>query len=356
VQLLDAHLLRAVGERLDAPVTLERLRAGLAVVQRTGVSPAASLTPVEVDRLVELVDQLGSDGRTEDELQLLRVALDVLVPTGPPSAAPPDPSVDPGSGAAGVWDRDGLTLLWAADAGWQRQRLVQRLVARALVHQLEATTADPPAGRALVVAGADGLDRETLERLLARCRQRGVRCLVLMHRLRQESEQLVGEDGAAVAFMRLGNGREAAAAADFIGRGHRFRLTTVSVQQGDTVTRSENESRGSSGSNVRLGWFGHQRSYTTSRGTGSSHAEATTAGEVYTRVYDLTVEPTALQALAPTAFVLVGSHDGRRTVTSGTCDPLLVAADRVALAPGARQAPPPRGGTARAPDGTGGTP
>jgi hypothetical protein len=170
--------------------------------------------------------------------------------------------------------------------------------------------------------------------------------------LRQESEQLVGEAGAAVVFMRLGNGREAAAAADFIGRGHRFRLTTVSVQQGDTVTRSENESRGTSGSNVRLGWFGHQRSYTRSTGTGSSKAEATTTGEVYSRVYDLTIEPTALQALAPTAFVLVTSRDGERVVTSGTCDPLLVAVDRVAV-PGAGQAvAPPRGATAPPGDGT----
>ncbi|MGF1648501.1 MAG: hypothetical protein ACFCVF_16505 [Kineosporiaceae bacterium] len=356
-QLLDAHLLRAVAEQLDAPVTLQRLRAGLAVVQRTAVPSATSLAAAEVDRLVELVDHLGSDERTVEELQLLRVTLDVLAPTRPDQPDPPGPAGPAGrpaaaAGAAGAWDQDGLTLLWATDAGRQRRQLVQRLAAHALMHHLGGPRADRSGGRALIVAGADDLDRETLEGLLARCRRSGVRCLVLMQRLRQDSEQLIGEGGAAVAFMRLGNGREAAAAADFIGRGHRFQLTTVSVQQGNTVTRSDTQSRGTSHSVPRLRWL-QQRSHTTSTGTGVSRAEATTAGEVYARVYDLTVEPTALQALPPTGFVLVTSRDGRRTVTPGTCDPLLVAVDGVAPTFGESPAWRPRYAPAPPPDGSG---
>ena len=47
-------------------------------------------------------------------------------------------------------------------------------------------------------------------------------------------------------------------------------------------------------------------------------------------MYEFQVEPTALQSLAPTAFVLVEAGPTGRRVVMGDCNPGIVLLDRVA--------------------------
>jgi hypothetical protein len=51
------------------------------------------------------------------------------------------------------------------------------------------------------------------------------------------------------------------------------------------------------------------------------------------RVYEFEVEPTALQGLAPTAFVMVENGMSGRRVVVGDCNPGTVLLDRVADRP-----------------------
>jgi hypothetical protein len=52
-------------------------------------------------------------------------------------------------------------------------------------------------------------------------------------------------------------------------------------------------------------------------------------GETVTRVYELVVEPTELQALDSTAFVFVEAVGGRRRIVASNCDPAVAGLDRV---------------------------
>jgi hypothetical protein len=60
-----------------------------------------------------------------------------------------------------------------------------------------------------------------------------------------------------------------------------------------------------------------------------SVAASVTHGETDQRVYEFTVEPTEIQALAPTAFILVESTGRGRRVVLGDCNPGIVTLDRV---------------------------
>lgn len=330
-QLSMAHLARAIVARLDPPVTLVRLKAAIDVVQQntsSGLCPA--LAASEVGRLADFVDDARTGGAAGEDLHLLQVSVDALTDgAGTDGVAPPD--IELGRQPRTMpWERHGVTVLRASPATWSRQRIVHRFLARALIQRLEDGHVGQNPDRSLALIGADELDRETLEILLSRCRERGVQCMVALQRLHHDAGSLMG-DADSMVFMRMGNGPEAAAAAEFIGRGHQLTLTSVSTQQGETVTRSENQSFATSESNVPAGWFAWQRSWARTTGTGTSQAQNTGTSTVWSRTYDFQVEPTALQSLAHTAFIWVSSSAGWRVVMSGTCDPLLVAVDRVAL-------------------------
>lgn len=359
LDLLDADILRGVVQRLSGPVSLSRLRAALCVLERT--SGAGNLAADEVERLAAYVDDVGTDVRVQDEVRFLRIALDLILDvtdvtdvTDVPTSA--GSSGDAESPAASPWLAGGLSVLWT-DGPERRQEVVGRLAAQALVELLDGAGVGLPQGATLVLAGADRLDRDTLDAVLRRARRAGVRCLMLVETLRDGFEQILGSGDATVVIMRLGNARDASLAAEFIGRGHSFTLTQVSRQVGETTTTGESASRTESTSTtdsraLSETWSASGRSRTRSwsdattyglaltKGSSRSTAESVTTGEVTSRVYDFAVEPTALQSLDPTALLVIGSHDGKRSVLGGTCDPFVAALDRVATtAPGIASSP-----------------
>jgi hypothetical protein len=93
-----------------------------------------------------------------------------------------------------------------------------------LAVQVSATPATAPA---VIIAGADGIRRPLLERLAGACEYRGVSLTMLYRHLREDAVALLG--GGAAAFMRLGNHAEAEQAAAYLGRGHRFTLSSRTV-------------------------------------------------------------------------------------------------------------------------------
>jgi hypothetical protein len=182
------------------------------------------------------------------------------------------------------------------------------------------------ARRTIIVAGADELKVRHLDRLAAQCDRLGFRLVLMFQHLRETGAALLG-GGRAAVFMRLGNYEEADRAANFIGRGFKFELSqiTTGMSEGETLT----DSRSTGG---ETGFFQFERTW----GTTFSRAISTSwnYGETWQRVQELFVQPTELQALPPTAFLLV-QHvtDDRVACIAGDCNPDILTLPRVVTTP-----------------------
>src|ERR1700677_1265309 len=104
-----------------------------------------------------------------------------------PPAAPPPPAyctllaVEPGARSA-------------------RAELLAALVIQWLTDEVTASTATAPA---VIIAGADEITRQHLERLADACDHRGVPLTLLFRHLRDDAVSMIG--GGTTAFLRLGN-------------------------------------------------------------------------------------------------------------------------------------------------------
>jgi hypothetical protein len=385
---LHADLITGVSEVLGGQLTFRRIAEGLRILEGLDDGSAATaLTPSESAALVARMNSFGRGERVPDELRYLRSSLEALCPPVP-TGGPGGPGGD-GWGAAGVpgqvglpagtvqggwpgggeprrlaawWPVRGLRVLATSSraSATRHKELADRLVVQAVLHQLRRRPPLPSTGRdMLVVAGADQLGRPVIGGLSRHAEVAGVRLVLLFERLADDAERMLGAQGGATIFMRLGNGKDAATAAEYIGRGYRFVMSQVTAQVGRSFTVGDSDSlgyqdgtsdtTGTSGGSGRtydgtrlLPWLqntstntGWQESVTTSRSrtwqrtTNTSVADSTTDGTTSSRVYEFLVEPTTLQTLPTTAFLLVRPVDGAGRVTPGDCNPGTVLLPRV---------------------------
>ena len=344
---VDATLLQHVVECLtDGAVTFGRLHLALQVLLRQ-LSPdqRGDLSKQEYGAVADL---LSDAVRRSAEPRLFSLAAGVkrLAGTGGD-----DPVAD--------WTADdvSLRLVQVSDrepeltAALLRHLLFQ--IAACRVQRGELTGSGE---RVVLIAGADTVPRADLERFDGICRRNGLRLVLLFSHLRDDAVELLG-GGDAVLFMRLGNAKEAEHAASFIGRQHRLVAsqftyshgTNTSVTASDSTTRGKNastaESSGTQTSDSRQTTFGllfsrrhrsgsktsgEQFSTSTTGGTSWSESmststqrgsnESTSVG--YQRTYEYAVEPTVLQSLSPTAFIMVDPKDPA-SPRLGDCDPRL---------------------------------
>jgi hypothetical protein len=199
----------------------------------------------------------------------------------------------------------------------------------------------------LVLLGADEVDHRSIERLSTLCERRGIRLVLFFEHLREESLHTIG--GGEVALMRLGNHREAAQAADFIGKGHKFVLTQLTRTLGGNETHTlgntygEAETRGGSEGTSRGRVFSRQRgtnwstgrswAQTESRARGSNWSDAQSAQ----RVYEYVLEPRVLQDLPEYAMILVKADGQGSVVQAVEVNPDIVTLPRVSMEPLALQ-------------------
>jgi hypothetical protein len=294
----DRLLLDALRQALRDEVSVGRLLAGLRVLMREP-GDASALRPAERDRIAE---ELFSDDYRRAALPNLRRIQSLLSPLAQMGTRPGTTTasqllrlaVDPGTRTAG-------------------SELVHDLLVQWLVHRV--TRGGQPPGSTLVVVGADELPPAHLERLCDACERRDVRVVNLFRHLREGSLRAIG--GGTAGFMRLGNHEEAAAAADYIGREHRFAVSQLTR----TLTGGSSHSEGDS-------WA---RDWTRT----VQHAEQTGWSDASTRqrVYEYTVEPRGLQGLPDYALVLV-EHSVRGPVLTGVeCNPEIALLPRVSMDP-----------------------
>ncbi|MES9511338.1 hypothetical protein ABWJ92_33895 [Streptomyces sp. NPDC000609] len=330
---IDVDVVQTVAELLEGPVTFTRLAAGLRVLLRVyDTSPDApgTLSLPEVESITRAIDLLGQGERVQNELRYMRAQTELLTPRKDEVAAP-------GGRAADWWQAAGLTIVTTEDSVRRRKDLTDRFVFFRLLHVLRKR-AVPHGSGTLIVAGADRLGRDALESMAREARTAGVRLVLLLEHLREDTVQVAGGSDSATVFMRMGNGEEAKAAAQFIGQEHKFLVNQLTRQTGETLTEGRgssygyqrgvsdtdgfNRGGGMSGSN-----WGSSRSFSTSLSrswqdsTNTSTAQSTTTGENLSRVYEFAVEPTQLQALPVTGLVLVEAGPGGRRVVFGDCNP-----------------------------------
>jgi hypothetical protein len=288
-RVLDDRILAAAFEALEPNPTLPRLHEGL-----RRLLDATDHGPEEAGRIKRLDAYLGHLSE---------------LPSGHPATA-----------AAR------LTCFAVTARGSQlTTELIVDLLGQWLIRSLKNV---PPgqAPRTVVVAGADHLRARHLEQVATLCDSLGYRLVLLFQHLRNSGTALLG-GGPATVFMRLGNYEEAERAANFIGRGYRFELARVTTEHGETDTTARATS--TTGEFLAAPW---------SRRWGSSrtraHATSWSYAETRQRVHELFVEPAHLQALPPTAFVLVQHVADRRVLTvAADCNPDLLSLPRVSTQP-----------------------
>jgi len=341
----DADLIRAVVDRLEGPPTFRKISAGLQVLRRSYDDAGLEqppLGPAEVQRLAEYIDVAGQDDQAQREIKALAINVALLdgFDTG-------DTRGGESRGGQDFWSA-GLLVLRTADHNPRRKDFMDRVLVQTVIHHLRLRAARRSSD-VLFVAGCDHLGLATLETLTRQARRAGLRTVLVLEHLRGDVENLLGGSDSASLIMRMGNAREAAAAAEFIGRGHTFVLNRVTRQLSDASTDGEAKQWGATDSVSNTSTVsGHGPHHDRSRSVGVSRADtwsrtvnwSTTKtqsdGTTTSRVYEFTVEPTQIQGMPPTAFIFVEAAGGQRRVIAGDGNPAVSLLDRVADRPRAQ--------------------
>ncbi|MFE9577412.1 hypothetical protein ACFYO1_13565 [Nocardia sp. NPDC006044] len=325
---LDAELVELVAANLIGPVTFGRIAAGIRLLR--SISEAeheTALSSEEIRRVNRLLDAVGSSESAREELRFLGGLLSLL-----------DEGDTRPTKHSAVWPSAGLRVIATEDTNARRKDVLDRMVVHRVLHGLRCGMHSGP-GSVLVVAGADHVGLAAVEALARHARRAGVRLVLLIEHLRGDLTQLLGGSDSASILMRMGNAAQACAAADFVGRGHRFVLSQLSDQIGRSFTEGTSDTSGDSlTSTTTEGYSGVSvnvsdsvsRAATWSSTTSWSGSDSTSTGRTYARAYEYTIEPTTFQSLPVTAFILVESGSGVRRVVAGDCNPGIALLDRVA--------------------------
>lgn len=310
--------------RLDGPVTLGRLAAGVQVLrQGTALDP---LTPSEITRIADHVGDIDANEWTARQLRYLAGQLSSLA-----AITPATPRTYP------LWAAEALSIISAVGPRDDTVDLLHRLV---LQLAQQAVTDGPGAGHILAIAGADRFEVEVLQMFAEHVHRAGVRLVLLIDQTPGSLERFIGT-GGAVCILRQYNHKDATMAAEFIGRDHRFVLNQTTRQSGSTWGESGGDSFGTGTNEGRsqraklnqtpgrvtgTSW-GSGSNWGTNRGW--SLSDNTSASESRSRVYEFLVEPNALMDMPDTAFLLVDSTGSRRRVHLADADPTIAVRARV---------------------------
>ena len=356
---LDVRILEQTTSALGGRVTFTRLTAAIRIVLGHP-AVAGVLEPAEHAAITAM---FPADYRQNVHSSLIRIE-SLIAPLAAAEASTSEPPV---SDEPAFDEPDQLRCLAMDPATHNvRTKLLASLLVQWLTIRVDGADPAPPA---VIIAGADEIPRAHLERLSDACERHSVPLMLLFRHLRETAVELAGGGGAA--FMRMGNHREAATAADLIGRRHKFVLSqlTVSLGANQTHTRTDTEgtsttkSRGSGGNvgiHLPIGGnpaisFGRNRSRSKANArnwsTAMSWAYQTNWSDAETkqRVYEYTVEPTTIQDLPHYALLLITAGASGRVVTPVECDPTIITLPRVSADPLPR--PPARRPPARAVNG-----
>ncbi|MEV1247567.1 hypothetical protein ACIBO2_48970 [Nonomuraea sp. NPDC050022] len=121
-------------------------------------------------------------------------------------------------------------------AGVFGNRVLGTYVATALTHILrQSPAADRPWYHTIIVAGADKLRGDVLDRLMDACETSRTGLVLTYRSLTPTVRERLGRGHAAVAFMRLGNAEDARVASEHVGTEHRLELAQLTETISDSI-------------------------------------------------------------------------------------------------------------------------
>jgi hypothetical protein len=320
---LTADMLQRVLDSLEGPAGFGRLAAAIRVLlQGSGEN---LLRDSEIGSLTAHIGDIDHSEWTSRQLRYLASRLDAL------HAVAPDGPHYP------LWTNRPVTLVTTPGGRDDRKELTDRLLVQAAQ---AAMVGERRLTGYLIVAGADHLGAQTLTVLSDHARRADVRLVLMIDQPQGDLEKTAGT-GGAVCIMKMYNHRDAAIAAEFVGRGHKFVLSNVTRQTGrsfsdggsDNFTASTGHSDGTnqgrrggtSVSDTRGHAWAATRTWQASDNISSSTAAA--------RVYEFIVDPQEILGMPETAFILVDNSGKGRRVAMTDGNPGISTLDRVSTRP-----------------------
>jgi hypothetical protein len=127
-------------------------------------------------------------------------------------------------------------------AGVFGNRVLGTYAVTALTHVLRQAPAGRPWQHTLILAGADKLRGDVLDRLTEACETTRTGLVLAYRSIPAHVKERLGRGNAAVAFMRLGNAEDAKVASEQIGTEHRFVVTQFTDTVGTSITDTVGDS------------------------------------------------------------------------------------------------------------------
>jgi hypothetical protein len=205
-------------------------------------------------------------------------------------------------------------------AGVFGNRVLGTYVATALTHILRQSPAsDRPWYHTIIVAGADKLRGDVLDRLMDACETSRTGLVLTYRSLTPTVRERLGRGHAAVAFMRLGNAEDARIASEHVGTEHRLELAQLT----ETISESLPGLDGGYTSTIdQLDDSAEERAeshadlaedITESTEWGRTADKISEKERVLQRSREFLVEPHQLQQLPTTSVIVTdATADGRR--------------------------------------------
>lgn len=353
---IERAIFRRTADVLGENVTLPRLLAAVTTLLGVGSATGSDgLSGAEREALLDpnFTAMLGGD--SAGLIGRVSAALEAVVRGSRRDPADADAVSAPGP--LPFFAPEGPVIVAAEPVGDpESRRRLDNLLAASLVDRISGT--EPCPGLVLVV-GADRLARAILDELTTRAEERGLHLVMFFEHLRGEARELLGRGTSDTIVMRLGNYEDATSAANFIGKEHRFVVSsitlTVGTQFGGTdtsgfsVTDSESVTDTRSTSKTDGGILlpasrttGKSTSTTSGRSTSTSFsysetwAETENYGETSTRSEEFVARAEDIQRVPTTGLIYVTAVRGRQHVIFGDCHPAIAESPMVASEPIAR--------------------
>jgi hypothetical protein len=224
--MLIGRVLRVLGGRPGIGPLLAALRVLAQIGDPRADVRTGLLTPGQVNELVKL---FGREQRTAIERAwAIEARLRDLARLGsaPARLAP-----------------SRLRLAWLdRRASAVGNQVLATYLAVALTYALRQSPPGRPWQQTIVVLGAERLRPEVLDRLTDACEAARAGLVLAYRSIPDRVAERLGRGHAAVAFMRLGNARDAQAAAEQIGTEHRFVISQFTQTVGTSVTDTAGDS------------------------------------------------------------------------------------------------------------------
>ncbi|WP_327087843.1 hypothetical protein OIE66_36840 [Nonomuraea sp. NBC_01738] len=224
-------------------------------------------------------------------------------------------------------------------AGVFGNRVLGTYVATALTHILRQSAAsDRPWYHTIIVAGADKLRGDVLDRLMDACETSRTGLVLTYRSLTPAVRERLGRGHAAVAFMRLGNAEDARVASEHVGTEHRLELAqltetisaaTPGLDGGYTSTISQVEEGTEERGESRTDDLAEDITESTEWGR-----SATKIGEkerVLQRSREFLVEPHQLQQLPTTSVIVTDATAEGRRVRLADANPAILTFPKTTL-------------------------